>query len=70
MDVRTALKLRWEMRQDITAGIDPPRHKNTVAIHEATCVLAWEYEKTAEAIVTLLDIINESKQPVEAMSTG
>lgn len=69
MDVRTALKMRWEMREDIIAGIEPPRHKNTLAIHEATCVLAWEFEKTAEAIVTLLDIIEESKKPLDVASS-
>lgn len=51
------------------AGINPPRHKNTLAILEATCVLAWEFEKTAEAIVTLWDIIEESKRPVEGNSS-
>lgn len=47
--VLDAVRIRWEMRQDILRGVVPVRHQNSREAFLATCILAEEFEKSEEA---------------------
>ena len=59
MDIRNALKIRWELKEDVKNGVEPVRHANTFKAFEATAILAEEFEKTEVAQAILREFEKE-----------